>query len=238
MAIDELLGGPLALSDAMARSYAPRVRMHAIRVARRLPQHITMAELVSAGFSGLVDAFLRYDGRGHESFEAYVDCRIRGAMLDELRARDPLPREQRAFVRRVASARRELEGSLGRVADSEEVARKLNLSLTEFQSLLGRADATAARSPTQGLEEDGSENAWGSNGVQRPDEAVEQAERYARVVAAVEALPSRQREMLQLYYNEGLTLRQIAARFDVTESRVSQIHSAAIAQLRLALADA
>jgi RNA polymerase sigma factor FliA len=224
-----------ALSDDLARKYSSRIQRHAARVARRLPGHVGMADLVSAGYAGLVDAFMRFDTARMESFEAYIDHRIRGAILDELRGHDPLTRDQRAFVRRLAAATHQLSAALGRAPDEAEVAQALGMTLDAYQAQLARMTATAARSGAGTYDEETAD--WLGEERGRPDAIAEQSEQCAIVSAAIERLPPRQREILWMYYHEGQTLRQIADRVGVSESRVSQIHSDAIQRLRGLIAD-
>jgi RNA polymerase sigma factor for flagellar operon FliA len=219
-----------ALSNELARRYTPRIRRHAARVARRLPRHVAMADLVSAGYAGLVDAFVRFDTSRMDSFEAYIDHRIRGAILDELRDHDPLTRDQRAFARRLATATHQLAVKLGRAPEEAEIAASLEMSLSALQSQLSRMNATAARSGAAVYDEETVESV--SEDAERPDAQAERSERRALVGAAMDQLPARQRKVLQMYYEEGQTLRQIADSLGVTESRVSQIHSEAINKLR------
>lgn len=220
----------LQLSDEVARRYSARIRRHAARVARRLPRHIQVSDLVSAGYTGLVDAYLRFDTARMESFEAYVDQRIRGAILDELREHDPLTRDQRAFSRKLATTTHRLATELGRAPEESEVAEALGLSLDALQVQLSRMCATAARNGAASLDEDADEaigEAW-----DRPDEIAERSEQFARISSAIEALPPRHRHVLRMHYEEGKTLRQIGEALGVTESRASQIHAEAIGRLR------
>jgi len=194
-----------------------------------------MAELVSAGYAGLVDAFVRFDAARMESFEAYIDHRIRGAILDELRDHDPLTRDQRAFARRLATTNHQLSASLGRAPDETETASAMGLTLSALQAQLSKMDATAARSGAGVYDEDAADvsgEEWS-----RPDTLAERSERRTLVRGAIERLPPRQRQVLRMYYDDGQTLRQIADTLGVTESRVSQIHSEAIQRLRVLMAD-
>jgi RNA polymerase sigma factor for flagellar operon FliA len=222
------------LSDDLVLHYMPRIRRHAARYARRLPSHVTVADLVSAGFAGLVDAFLRFDVARMESFEAYIDHRIRGAILDELRSHDTLTRDQRLFARRVAATTQRLTAALGRAPEQHEIAEAMEMSLAAFRTALWRASTSAAchAAPTT---DDVSDVA--GNEHERPDVLAESNQCRAAVQGAMERLPPRQQQVLRMYYQESLTLRQIAERFGVTESRVSQIHSEAIARLRALMAD-
>lgn len=226
--------GRTALSNELARHYTPCIRRHAARVARRLPRHVAMADLVSAGYAGLVDAFVRFDKTRMDSLEAYIDHRIRGAILDELRDHDPLTRDQRAFARRLAAATHQLTMSLGRAPEESEVAAALELTLDALQTQLSRMNATASRSGAAAYDDD--MESVGEE-LDRPDAIAERTERRALVHSAMERLPPRQRQVLQMYYDEGQTLRQIADILGVTESRVSQIHSEAIGRLRVLVAE-
>jgi RNA polymerase sigma factor for flagellar operon FliA len=169
-----------------------------------------------------------------DSLEAYIDHRIRGAILDELRDHDPLTRDQRAFARRLAVATHRLAASLGRAPEEPELAAEMGLTLEALQSSLSKMNATASRSGAAVYDD---EMATLGEEFDRPDALVERRERRTLVAAAVDRLPTRQRQVLQMYYDEGLTLRQIADAFGVTESRISQIHSEAIARLRTLVAE-
>ncbi len=226
----------LMLDDAMARHYTPRIRRHAARFARRLPRHMAVADLVSAGFTGLVDACLRFDHERVNSFEAYLDHRIRGAMLDELRERDPLTRDQRAFARKLSTATQRLSHRLGRAPSEEETALELQLSVPALRDQLTRLNESAMRGAASTGEQD--LHAAAGDEFERPDTLLEMRERRHRMDAAMNRLPERQRMALKMYYDDDMTLREIAGVMGVTESRVSQIHAEAIAKLRGMLTDA
>lgn len=224
------------LTNEDAAKYLPRIRRHAARIARRLPRHVVVGDLVSAGFMGLVDAFLKYDTSRMDSFEAYVDHRIRGAILDELRAHDPLTRDQRAFSRRLAQARQSAANRIGRTANEGEVAGEMGLTLAQYRVQIERMTATAARNEAAPYDEEVVEACEPAN--DRPDEICEQHQEHLQVFGAIENLPARQRDVLKMHYEEGKTLREIGERLGVTESRVSQIHSEAVLRLRSMLTGA
>jgi RNA polymerase sigma factor for flagellar operon FliA len=226
--------GRPTLTNETASRYLPRIRRHAARIARRLPRHVQVGDLVSAGFVGLVDAFLKFDTTRMESFDAYVDHRIRGAILDELRAHDPLTRDQRIFARRLAVARQSAANETGGTPEEGDVARVLGISVTQYRAQVERMAATSARSEAAPYDEEAVETAEPAN--DRPDELVEQHQQRSRVVAAMDRLPARKREVLRMHYDEGRTLREIGEHLGVTESRVSQIHSEAVGRLRALLA--
>ncbi len=218
------------LTDELAARYLPRVQRHAARIARKLPRHVQVGDLVSAGFCGLVDAFLRFDPSRMESFEAYVDHRIRGAILDELRHHDPLTRDQRAFVRSVADARQSFAGREGRMPDERELAAELGVSLARYRHQVDRMHATAIRSDAMPFNED--EDCPAEPANDSPDAIAATRERNDRISAAMDTLPARLRDVLRLHYHEGRTLREIGLVLGVTESRVSQIHGEAVIRLR------
>lgn len=222
------------LTNEIAARYLPRIRRHAGRIARRLPRHVLVGDLVSAGFVGLVDAFMKFDPTRMESFEAYVDHRIRGAILDELRAHDPLTRDQRAFARRLSVARQTVANETGQAATEHELAARLGLPLETFRAQLERMSSTSARSEATPYDEELLAASEPAN--DRPDECVSARQERAQVAQAIDRLPPRQREVLRMHYEEGRTLREIGEVLGVTESRISQIHSEAVARLRGMLA--
>jgi RNA polymerase sigma factor for flagellar operon FliA len=224
-----------ALTNEIAMRYLPRIRRHASRIARRLPRHVLVGDLVSAGFMGLIDAFLKFDTSRMESFDAYVDHRIRGAILDELRAHDPLTRDQRMFARKLAEARHTAANEVGYTPDEHEVARAMGLTMGVYRAQLDRMAATAARNEAVSYDDDMDDVIKPSN--DRPDDNAEQNEQRKRVALAMGHLPPRQRDVLRMHYDEGRTLREIGERLGVTESRVSQIHSEAVGRLRALLAE-
>lgn len=224
------------LTNETAERYLPRIRRHAARIARRLPRHVQVGDLVSAGFVGLVDAFMKFDVSRMESFDAYVDHRIRGAILDELRAHDPLTRDQRIFARRLATARQTAANETGGTPDEVEVARALGINVVQYRAQVERMAATAARSEAAPYDEESVEASEPTH--DRPDELAEQHEQRSRIAAAMDRLPPRKREVLRMHYDEGRTLREIGEHLGVTESRVSQIHSEAVLRLRTLLSSA
>jgi RNA polymerase sigma factor FliA len=213
------------LSDDVARRYLVRVIALARRMGRRLPPHVALSDLVSAGLLGVVEGFVRFDPSRAETLDAYIDHRIRGAFLDELRRADPLTRSQRDFARRLARASRSCA-----VAPSEEsLAGALGVSVSRLRARVSQVSAAMAirSSVTADRVEDATVT---------PHDEVEARQTYRLLARATEALPAREREVLRLYYEEGETFREIGALLGVSESRVSQLHSRAIQCLRGALA--
>ncbi len=215
------------LTDELAKKYLVRVIAHAKRLARRLPPHIALNDLVSAGLLGVVEGFLRFDPSRAESLDAYLDHRIRGALLDELRRVDPLTRAQRGFARKLGRATRDATAA-GESTSDESLAGALGLSLTDLRARVSQVSVAMAIQSTG--DEDSGERV--EDGSLTPDDAVSAQQEHTLLSNATESLPAREREVLRLYYEEGQTLREIGSQLGVSESRVSQLHTRAIQSLR------
>jgi RNA polymerase sigma factor FliA len=215
------------MTDDLARRYLARVIVHARWMARRLPPHIALNDLISAGLLGAVEGFLRFDPDRAETLDAYLDHRIRGAMLDELRRADPLTRAERDFARRLRRAT-QAAGNDSSDARDDSLATALGLSLAEFRSRVAQVQVAV---PLQGV---GSEERTADESL-RPDDEASQQEERRRLAAATERLRPRERELLRLRYEEGQSFREIGDRFRISESRVSQLHAHAIQNLRALL---
>lgn len=214
------------MTDTLARRYLARVTVHARRMARRLPPHISLNDLISAGLLGAVEGYLRFDPERAETLDAFIDHRIRGALLDELRRADPLSRAQRHFAQQLRRVTRAANDS--DLACDESIAKALGLSLAEFRSRVAQIHAAAT---IQGSDFD--EGVAGETVM--PDDEVARRQERRRLATATELLPPRERELLRLHYEEGQNFREIGGRFSVSESRVSQLHSHAIQNLRTIL---
>ena len=215
---------PSGLPRDVALRYVPTIRSLAGRLARRLPPHIQVDDLVGVGFVGLVEAYRHYDPAHRDRFEAFAQIRIRGAMLDELRSLDPLTRRVRRFARKVHNEVARLEAVLGRSPEDAEIAEALGMGVDAFRRRRDSIDPPRVTDLDSADLVDPSTNA--------PDDVAAKAEALSRVAMAIEGLPPRLREVLELYYGEQLTLRDIGSVLGVTESRVSQLHTAAIERLR------
>ncbi len=211
--------------------YAPLVKFVASRVAVGLPTRVDRADLVSAGIVGLLEAIERFDTNRGSSFESYAVGRIRGAILDELRVADWVPRSVRAKARALEAAYQELEARSHRAPSDEELARAAAMTPEQLQTALSEIAAS-------GLVALDDVTALGdllADREQGPAGLLEQVETRHVLAAAVRRLPERERTVLALYYVEGLTLIQIGQILGVTESRVSQIHAKAVIHLRARL---
>ena len=225
--------------------YSPLVKFVAGRVGAGLPPSVEQADLVSYGFLGLIEATERFDLERDVKFETYAIPRIRGAMLDELRALDWVPRSVRSKARELERAMGKLQSDLRRDPSEEELAGELGI---EVGDLRDRLDATASMSIVA-LEElltvggdDGDYvsllDTLSDASVEQPGSAMEAEETRKALLDAIQSLGEREHLVIALYYFEGFTLSRIGEVLSVTESRVSQIHSKALLGLRTRLADA
>jgi RNA polymerase sigma factor FliA len=208
--------------------YYPFIRQVARRMARRLPTHVALDDIVSAGVVGLMDCLDKYDPKKSERFETYAEFRIKGAMLDELRSADPLSRDQRASVNALRDARHALEGRFGRAPEPEELAEELGCDLDHYHAVIARVAASRTVVLDEGL------SASDSIGEQRADPSVDACygERRTYLAHAIARLPPRLRMVVTLYYFEDLSLKEIGRVLGVTESRICQLHGQAMRLLR------
>ncbi len=226
--------------DRLLVEHLPTVRFIARRIHERLPQHVELDDLVSAGMVGLIDAFGKFDHSKQVQFKSYAQFRIRGAILDSLRSLDWSPRDLRRKGRAVESTMRALTQKLGRAPSEIEIAEEMHVSLQEFQQTLGDLKSLEIGSLNlERSEETGDEELSYLPGSPDEDPLFRclKGELRQRLIDAIEALPERERLVINLYYHEELTMKEIGLTMGVVESRISQIRSAAVLRLRSALAD-
>jgi RNA polymerase sigma factor for flagellar operon FliA len=232
--------GPTAAErDALLLEHLPTVRYIARRIHERLPQHVELDDLVSAGVVGLIDAFSKFDHTKKVQFKSYAQFRIRGAILDSLRTLDWSPRELRRKGRAVEEALRAVTQRLGRVPTEQEIASEMKLTLADYQQLLGELKGLEIGSlHMERTEDSGDEELAYIPGSPDEDPLFRclQGEMKQRLADAIEELPEKERMVLTLYYYEELTMKEIGVTLGVVESRVSQIHSSAVVRLRASLA--
>jgi RNA polymerase sigma factor for flagellar operon FliA len=218
--------------------YAPLVKFVAGRVAAGLPQNIEQSDLVSYGIFGLIDAIDKFDPARGYKFETYAISRIKGAIIDELRSIDWVPRSVRAKARAIERAYSKLENELRRSPEDREVAAELGMSEEELAAILSQISFVGIVALDELLSASADRSGGATVGdtiadrTNNPVEAFESEEMRHVLADAINRMPDRERLVLTLYYYEGLTLAEIGAVLGVTESRVCQIHTKAIFQLR------
>jgi len=214
--------------------YAPLVRKLALQMLARLPASVQLDDLIQAGMIGLLDALRRYHECAEAQFETYATTRIRGAMLDELRAQDWLPRSVRSKSRRIETAMQRQEQALMRAPSEREVAEELGVSLDEYQHMLSDAQGMQILH-YEDFGRDGEEGGWHdvpAHEQSTPLDALLAGDLKQTLVQAIEALPEREKLLMSLCYEHGLNLKEIGAVLNVTEARVCQLRTQAIARIR------
>jgi len=232
--------GLTAEQERVLLEHLPIVRFLARRIHERLPQHVDIEDLVSAGVVGLMDAFAKFDPTKKVQFRSYAQFRIRGAILDSLRTLDWSPRELRRKGRAVEEAIRVLTARLGRAPGENEIAAEMGMGLDDYQQLLG--DLKGLEIGTLHVERN--ENSGEDELAYVPGKPEEdplfrclRGELEERLTGAIANLPDRERLVMTLYYYEEMTMREIGLALGVVESRVSQVHASAVVHLRAALRD-
>lgn len=231
--------GVAAERDLLLMEHLPTVRYVARRIHERLPQHVDLDDLVSAGVVGLIDAFSKFDRTKKVQFKSYAQFRIRGAILDSLRTLDWSPRELRRKGRAVEEAIRTVTQRVGRAPLEQEIAQEMDLNLSDYQQLLGELKGLEIGSLHMERSEDsGDEELAYIPGSPDEDPLFQclKGEMKQRLADAIDQLPEKERMVLTLYYYEELTMKEIGLTLGVVESRVSQIHSSAVVRLRASLA--
>src|SRR5947209_11966713 len=230
--------------ERLVVAYSPLVKYVAGRMGSGLPAHVEEADLISYGLVGLISAIERYEPEREIKFETYAIPRIRGAIIDELRALDWVPRSVRARAREIERANVKLEHKLQRAPSDEEIADELGIELEEFQeSLIQISNSTIAALDELWTVSDSSGDQVSlldtiqDPGSPDPAKVMDATDLKDRVADAIARLPEREKLVIALYYYENLTLREIGEVLGVTESRVSQLHTKAVLRLRSHLSE-
>jgi RNA polymerase sigma factor FliA len=229
------------IRERLVKQYAPLVKYVAGKVAIGMPHNVEFDDLVGYGVFGLFDAIEKFDPDKHVKFKTYAVTRIRGAIFDELRSIDWVPRSVRQKTREIEETVRRLESSLGRSASDAEIAKEMGVSMKEFEKLMLKISGTSILSLNDiwytGDDNDKVSIADSIESPQslNPDIIVEKDEIKRVIVQAISELPDKEKKVLVLYYYEDLTLKEIGKVLEVTESRISQLHTKAIMRLRAKL---
>src|SRR5215212_3998887 len=230
------------LRDRLILHYAPLVKYVAGRVGSGLPAHVEQADLVTYGTFGLIDAITRFEPTREVKFESYAMARIRGAIIDELRNTDWIPRSVRMKARQFERAVADLEVKLQRTPTEEEVADVMEMDVEDVRKFLGQLSLVNVVALDELLTDDeGGSPRLGDtlqdSSALDPQAMAEHGEARQLLARAVEQLPEREKVVVSLYYFEGLTLADIGRVLGVTESRICQMHTKAVLHLRTKLAD-
>jgi RNA polymerase sigma factor for flagellar operon FliA len=207
----------------------------------RLPPHIEVDDLISVGVLGLMDAISKYDSSRGAKFKTYAEFRVRGAILDELRALDWVPRSIRQKASAVEKVVRSLEAKLRRLPEDEEVAKEMDLTLDQFYRTIDETKSVPVFSLEDlGIAKESGEqqsllDCLAGKADADPQTQIRLIELKEIIAKAIDTLPEKERLMVSLYYYEELTMKEIGTVLDITESRVSQIHSKAVLHLRTKL---
>ncbi len=230
---------PSAEREALILEYAHLVRYVVGRIMVELPAHVDRDDLISHGTIGLIKAVDRFDPRRGVKFETYAIAVIRGAVLEALRQEDWVPRSVREKARRVQSAVGSLELELGRPPEAEEIADAMELTLDDYERLLGEISVVTLTSLEGALDADGDGAVRPMDAAleysDAPEPALDAVATKEILTEAVSDLPEREKLVIALYYQEGLTLKEIGKVLEVTESRTCQLHTQALMRLRARL---
>jgi RNA polymerase sigma factor for flagellar operon FliA len=225
--------------ERLVVAYSPLVKYVAGRMASGLPAHVEESDLISYGLVGLISAIQRFEPERDIKFETYAITRIKGAIIDELRSLDWVPRSVRSRAREIEKANSKLEHKLQRAPTDEEMALELEMSVDEFQeALLQISNSTvAALDELWTVSDSSGDQVSLLDTIQDPDapdpaQLMDATDMKDRVADAIARLPEREKLVVALYYYENLTLREIGEVLGVTESRVSQLHTKAVLRLR------
>ncbi len=218
--------------EKIVRDHLPLVRKVAFRIARHLPSTVEVDDLISAGCVGLLSASDRFDPERGLEFSSFAEFRIKGAILDHLRVMDPIPRRSRQRIQMLDRTRNKLTHELGRPPDDDEMAEAMGLELDDYFKMLGNLSPCMELSHV--IFDKGSIplQVTQATGVTSPHSVMAHKELRRRLVKAIRSLPDRQRTVISLYYYAKLSYKQIAILFDVTESRVCQIHRDAVRRMK------
>ena len=231
----------VAIRDKLIKQYMPLVKWVAGRVSTGMPESVEFDDLVGFGQFGLLDAINKYDPDKNVKFKTYATTRIRGAIFDELRELDWVPRSVRQKSREIEDTLVDLEAKLGRTASDAEIAQAMNMTEAEYQTTVMKVSGTSVLSLNDvWYSGDDSEHISIGDSIEaptslNPDVIVEREEIRRVIIQAINELPKNEKMVIVLYYHEDLSFREIGAVLNVSESRVSQLHSKANLRLRAKL---
>lgn len=222
------------IRDKIILEYAPLVKIVAGRLSAYLGYNVEYDDLVGYGIFGLIDAIDKFDYGKGVKFETYASLRIRGAILDQIRKMDWIPRSLRQKQKKMDAAIAKIEGQSGRTATDEEIAAELGIETEELLSWQGQAKVTNIISLDEFVETAGEKevNTVKSNVYDQPEQALLKSELKEQLMDALDSLTDKERKVILFYYYEELTLKEISSVLEVSESRVSQLHTKALQKMK------
>lgn len=223
------------LKEELIIEYSPLVKYVAGRLSAYLGQHVEFEDLVSYGIFGLIDAIDKFDIEKGNKFETYASLRIRGSILDSIRKMDWVPRTMRQKQKQMDQIYIDLENKLGHIPSDEEVAQSLNITVSEVQELAKKNNVASLISLDEYVDQNYEINISSSKQSNQPEYVYEQQELKENLADAIEKLSEKEKMVISLYYFEDLTLKEISAIMEISESRVSQLHTKAVSRLRTRL---
>jgi len=234
--------GDPRVQDQIIVEYAPLVKFIAQRIAARLPASVELDDLISCGVIGLMDAIKKFDSKRDNKFKTYAEFRIRGAILDELRSQDWIPRSVREKSKAIDKATNKLERTLGRTPKALEVAKEMGIEQDKYHQMLSLTQSVSVLNIDENALFNRSDKKSFSSLLEKkrssnPFEAVNFKKAQERIKEGIKVLPEKQKLVLSLYYFEDLNLKEIGQVLNITESRVSQLHSQAVKKLKLKFKD-
>jgi len=222
------------IRETLIIEYSPLVKVVAGRMSMYLGYNVEYEELVSYGIFGLIDAIDKYDNNKNVKFETYASLRIRGSILDQMRKLDWLPRSLRQKQKLIDNAIMKLESEKGTTATDEEIAKELDIDVEELNNWQGQTKASGILSLDE-YTESGSDvkmDTTHNSAFEQPEKAMEKKELKAMLVEALTELTDKEKQVVTFYYYEEMTLKEIASVLEVSESRVSQLHTKALGKMR------
>ena len=223
------------LREQLILEYAPLVKLVAGRLSMYLGFNVEYDDLVGYGIFGLIDAIDKFDTMKDVKFETYASLRIRGAILDQIRKMDWIPRTVRQRQKKIDQAMREIEARTGRVATDKEIAEQMEISEDEYYDWQSQMKVTGVISLNEFIEQGSDipeDKSSGQVRFEHPEDAVEKEELKKKLAEALEMLSEREKRVIVMYYYEEMTLKEIAAVLEVTESRISQLHTRALQKMK------
>lgn len=223
------------IREKLILEYAPLVKLVAGRLSMYLGNNVEYDDLVSYGIFGLIDAIDKFNTTKEVKFETYASLRIRGAILDQIRKMDWIPRTVRQRQKQIAAAISEIEATTGKAATDEQVAQALGISDEEYTGWQSQMKVTGVVSLEDFVEQgsDVADNRGLSSQIERPEDHIEKEELKAVLAEALELLTEKEKKVVVLYYYEELTLKEISNILEVSESRVSQLHTKALGKMKV-----